>query len=252
MKSYMTTAFYGTTNKEGFISALQTAINNTKPYGIFAGDNLFTINRNLGFLDDLAFMAAFEKNTYSFDSDAETVEKSIIWRTHVLAWAAHSCLRLEGEFVECACYKGTSAKILCEYLDFNKTGKHYYLYDLFEHDDTMDHHNMPEHGVHLYEQVKQRFKEFPNVHVTKGSVPEVLLQIAPEKIAFMHLDINSADAEIGALKVLFDRIVPGGLIVLDDYGWLGYRGQKLAEDIFFGEKGYRVLELPTGQGLLIK
>jgi len=68
----------------------------------------------------------------------------------------------------------------------------------------------------------------------------------------MHLDLNNADAEIGALKLLFERMVPGAVLVLDDYGWLAYRAQKLAEDPWFAQRGYRVLELPTGQGLLIK
>ena len=111
---------------------------------------------------------------------------------------------------------------------------------------------MPEHGAGLYEQVKKRFADLPNVTVTKGSVPEVLHTVALEKISFLHLDINSAAAEIGALELLFDRVVPGGVVVLDDYGWIAYREQKAAEDPFFLDRGYRVMELPTGQGLLIK
>jgi hypothetical protein len=47
-------------------------------------------------------------------------------------------------------------------------------------------------------------------------------------------------------------MIPGAVLVLDDYGWLGYRQQKLAEDPWFAQRGYRVLELPTGQGLIIK
>jgi len=109
-----------------------------------------------------------------------------------------------------------------------------------------------EHGADLFGKVTQRFADLKNVHVTQGSVPEILYQVAPEKIAFLHLDINSAAAEIGALEFLFDRIVPGGVIVLDDYGWLFYRAQKEAEDPFFAARGCRVLELPTGQGMVIK
>ena len=246
MKNHLTTAFYGAENHEAFVAGIQQAIYQIPPHGIFTGDNLFTFSRNLSFLDDAEFMAAFEKN-------AETeIEKSIIWRIHVLCWAARNGMRLEGDFVECACYKGTSARVVCDYLDFGNSGKQYYLYDLFEHDAEMDHHGMPEHGADLYGKVKQRFADLQNVHVTQGSVPEILHQVAPEKIAFLHLDINSAAAEIGALELLFERIVPGGMIILDDYGWLGYRAQKEAEDPFFAARGYRVLELPTGQGMVIK
>jgi hypothetical protein len=88
--------------------------------------------------------------------------------------------------------------------------------------------------------------------VTQGRVPEILHEIAPEKIAFLHLDLNNASAELGALELLFDRVVPGGSIVFDDYGWHVYRAQKLAEDAFLNPRNYHVLELPTGQGLLIK
>lgn len=252
MKNHLTNCFYGAANGAEFIKGIQAAINQLTPQGIFAGDNLFTFSRNLGFLDDVAFMQAFESNIRNDGTPESEVERSIIWRTHVLAWAASSCLCLKGDFVECACYRGTSAKILCDYLDFNKTGKHYYLYDMFEHQEGSGYLQMQSHGAKLYEEVKRRFVEYPNVHVTQGSVPEVLHTIAPESISFMHLDINSVEAEIGALLVLFDRIVPGGMIVLDDYGWLGYRAQKLAEDPFFAERGLRVLELPTGQGLVIK
>jgi len=181
------------------------------------------------------------------------VEQACLWRISVVAWGALNGMRLDGDFVECACYKGTTARIVCDYLDFAQhPERHYYLYDLFDHDPNMPHHSMPEHSKQLYAWVKQRFADTPNVTVTQGKVPDALELAAPEKIAFMHLDLNNADAEIGALKLLFERMVPGAVLVLDDYGWLAYRAQKLAEDPWFAQRGYRVLELPTGQGLLIK
>ena len=64
--------------------------------------------------------------------------------------------------------------------------------------------------------------------------------------------MNNAEAERGALERLFGRVSRGAAIVFDDYGWDGYRDQKDAADAFLGERGYRVLELPTGQGLVIK
>lgn len=43
------------------------------------------------------------------------------------------------------------------------------------------------------------------------------------------------------------------MIILDDYEWsMIYRPQKLAEDPWFEARGYRVMPLPTGQGLVIK
>lgn len=74
----------------------------------------------------------------------------------------------------------------------------------------------------------------------------------PERIAYLHIDLNSANAKISVLEVLFDRVVSGGVIVFDDYGWKSFSRQREAEDRFMAERGYRILELPTGQGLVIK
>lgn len=245
MKSHLGAMFYAVKNIDSFRVGIKTLIDSCYPHGTFTGDNLIVLARNLSFLDNESFMTAFNKSMVG-----ET-EQSLIWRTYVLCWAAKNGLRLEGDFVECACYKGDSARVVCDYLKFSKCDKKYYLYDLFEHELSMDHHHMLEHSGDLYQKVKRRFVDHKNVVVTQGAVPEILHQVAPEKISFLHLDLNGAAAEIGALELLFDKIVPGGILVLDDYGWLAYREQKEAEDIFFAERGYQVLELPTGQGLVI-
>jgi hypothetical protein len=239
--------FWGVSNP-GFIQGIQQAVNHATGDGIYAGDNLFTIGRNLGFLENQRFMEACRKHLET------NVEQAIVWRIYVLAWAAESVLsrKIPGDFVECACYKGTSARITCDYVDFASSGRHYYLYDLFEHDEAMVHHAMPEHSSSLYERVKARFAEMPNVTITKGSVPQVLDEVSPSAVAFLHIDMNNAPAEIGALEHLFDRLAPGGILILDDYGWLAYREQKLAEDPWLAARGYHVLELPTGQGLVFK
>ena len=111
---------------------------------------------------------------------------------------------------------------------------------------------LPAHSPELFERVRARFQPWNNVSVTRGKVPAILAEVAPDSIAFLHIDMNNADAERGALESLFDRVSPGGMIVLDDYGWTGYRAQKLAADVFMRDHGLLVLELPTGQGLVVK
>ena len=44
----------------------------------------------------------------------------------------------------------------------------------------------------------------------------------------------------------------GGVVVFDDYGWKLFEKQKIAEDDFMRGRGYEILELPTGQGLVTK
>jgi O-methyltransferase len=104
----------------------------------------------------------------------------------------------------------------------------------------------------LYESVRERFARFTNVTVVKGVLPEALDRAAPERIGFLHIDLNSPRAEIGVLGRVFDRVSPGGVIVFDDYGWKMFHKQKEAEDDFMRRRGYEIIELPTGQGLVVK
>ncbi len=248
MPNYSEPVFYGPVNSKAFLQGIQHSVNQlpSPTTGVFIGDQLFTIGRNLSFLENERFMTTFKRHAQT------SLEKSVIWRTYVLAWAAERGMKLTGDFVECGAYKGISARILADYLNFKDCDKRFYLYDLFEHSPDMNHHNMPEHGEGLYDQVCARFGDLDNVSVIKGSVPDTLSESEPKKIAFLHIDMNNAEAELGALKTLFGRVCDGAFVVLDDYGWLGYRQQKIVEDEFFSEAGYQVLELPTGQGLVIK
>lgn len=248
MNNHLSKVFWGTKDPDEFITGVQHCVDNlASPAGIYTGDNLFTFHRNLSFMEDEPFMAAWTLHA------TDIVEHAILWRTSVLLGGVRNGLKLQGDFVEGGCYKGTSVRILCDAVKFNTVGKQWYLYDLFDHDpSSMSHHRMPEHSVQLYQTVVDRFADSPNVLVRRGRIPEVLLEDAPERIAFMHLDMNNAEAEVGALEVLWERMVPGAMLVLDDYGWLAYRQQKLAEDAWLQARGFHVIELPTGQGLVIK
>jgi hypothetical protein len=112
---------------------------------------------------------------------------------------------------------------------------------------------MPELGPQLFERVRHKFAHYSQVRIVKGLIPESFKDNCPDRIAYLHIDLNQAPAEIAALDHTFDRVVPGGMVILDDYEWAGvYRPQKLAEDEWFDARGYRVMPLPTGQGLIVK
>lgn len=241
--------FFGLKDRAGFVAALKTAFASFLPQwrrGIFTGDNLITFSKNLSFLSDRPFMDAVARHATT------EIERSILWRTAVLVWAARNGLRREGDFVECGCYRGTSARIICDTLDFGATGRGYWLYDLFEYPPGSTHTHMPGMGESLFDEVKARFADLPLARVVRGAVPASLEGNSPDRIAFLHIDMNYAPAEIGALEALFDRVSPGGAIVLDDYGYYGYVAQRDAERAWFAARGYDVIELPTSQGLVIK
>ncbi|MEM7236489.1 MAG: TylF/MycF/NovP-related O-methyltransferase, partial [Pseudomonadota bacterium] len=223
---------------------------------VYAQDNLIGLQRSAGFEDDPRFRAAF-------DAHARTdQEKSLMWRLHTLIWAAENCLDVSGDFVECGVWHGFSFAVITEYLRFETVKKQLYLYDTFRGiPDALNSENRSNKVYQLeaaadpdatVKQVREVFARFPNVEIVQGIVPDTLAEACPDAISFLHLDMNSAASEIAALEHLYDRLSPGAMVILDDYGWTGYAAQKQAEDAFFAAKGQLVLELPTGQGLVLK
>jgi O-methyltransferase len=216
----------------------------------FSGDMLITFQRNMGFHEDARFMQAFNAEA------GDEQEKSLVWRLHVLCWCARNCLRREGDFVECGVYRGFSTAVAARYLDFGSRAKQWYLYDTFsgipadQLNPGADHPDVYQ-AQDLYESCRARFAQYANVHVIRGRVPEILRERAPDKVAFLHLDMNSALAESAALEFFAERFSPGAMVLMDDYGWRAYRPQKLAADAFFGKRDCPIVELPTGQGLAV-
>ncbi len=244
--SFMTPVFWGLDDYDRFVVKVKD-LTEMMPDGFHASDNFITWGRNNSMFDDEKFVYAWESNVES-DSD-----KGIVWRRYILATSAYHCAQLEGDFVECGAYTGVGVKTVVDYLGGVNFPKKFWAYDVFEHKEGMANSPMPEVGPQLYARVLRKFASYPNVRVVRGLIPSSFEGNCPEKIAYLHIDLNQAPAEIAALEHLFDRVVPGGMVILDDYEWSGvYRPQKLAEDEWFDKRGYRVMPLPTGQGLVIK
>ncbi|HXM19329.1 MAG TPA: class I SAM-dependent methyltransferase [Candidatus Tumulicola sp.] len=173
-------------------------------------------------------------------------EVDVQWRAYVCCWAASHAARLEGDFVECGVNRGANARAIVDYLDFARLPKTFYLLDLFADSDPSG------SGDDLYEDVIRTFRDFPNVRLVRGRIPGTLPMVTPAKVCFLAIDMNDAGPEIAAAEHFWDILVPGAIIVLDDYGDRLFWRQKVAFDHFAQRVGVEVLSLPTGQGLILK
>ena len=229
------------------------------------GDRLLTIDKTAGFLAEPAFKAAFDTVRGSHQCDQYVGPHTIAWRLNTLCWAARCALKAGGDFVECGVFKGDMAWVVLHTLG-PETIPAFYLYDSFEgfsdrYSDASDYPlsegffdfaNKHYRVDGMYEYVRDRYAHLANVRVIRGFLPEALDQSCPERIGFLHVDLNSPRAEVAVLERLFDRVVPGGVIVFDDSGWKLFEKQTVAEDEFMRARGYEILELPTGQGMVVK
>ncbi len=102
------------------------------------------------------------------------------------------------------------------------------------------------------DRVKRNLSEFAdNVVYHKGYIPASLSSrpVAPRKIEYLHIDLNSARATLEALKFFFPRVQRGGVILFDDYGSVFYKDTKKIVDKFFADKPGILMPLPTGQAI---
>lgn len=227
----------------------------------YSNDLLYTFH-NSDFLKNPLFVESYElgKNT---DGGTLLKDYDIQWRIHVLCWAAKHAMHLEGDFVDCGVHTGIFARAVVNYTDFQLSEKKYFLLDTFNgldekysNEEELKRNSLmgydKEDSNLLYKQVTKTFKDF-NVKIIKGSVPETLQYVDSNKVCYLSIDMNCVAPEVAALEFFWDKMVSGGIIILDDYGYANVTNeQKKAHDLFALSKNVEILTLPTCQGLLIK
>jgi O-methyltransferase len=222
--------------------------------------------KNPGFLNDPRFRSAYRRGMnsgHSFNSiEGSDHEIGIEWSVYICCWAAMQAARLPGDFVECGVNTGITSLAVCEYIDFNRTGKCFWLFDTFcgipeeqmnEKEKALDRQRYNSWWYSdCWEQTKANFAAFPKASLIRGTVPPSLATVQIDKVCYLSIDMNIAYPERAAVEFFWPKLVPGAVVILDDYAWKDHEEQKRAMDEFATSQGVSVLTLPTGQGMLIK
>jgi hypothetical protein len=230
----------------------------------YNNDSLAVWRKDVSFLQEPAFVEAYEIGMDSGHkigrAKGSNVDIHIEWRVQVVLWAAWHARQLPGSFVECGVNTGIFSLAICNYVDFNSTGKDFFLFDTYE--------GIPEEQAKegekdqvraseltyedCYDVACRNFEPFPRAKLVRGKVPDTLNSVDIDEICYLSIDMNIVEPEIAAIEFFWDKLVPGAPVLLDDYGWLPHALQKEAMDRFASEKGVKILNIPTGQGLLLK
>jgi O-methyltransferase len=229
----------------------------------YHADRLAVWGKNPGFLKDPKFIKAYEAG-YMTNHNFKNTDPDLRWRGHVYTWAAMQAQHLEGDFVECGVNAGIFSKSICHYLDFNSLDKKFFLLDTYEgipveQMTEAEKNGMPAwHNQHsyttpnLYEQVKADFALFKGAQVIKGKVPDTLSQVTSDKICYLSIDMGIVHPELATLEYFWDKLVPGAVVVINHYAFAAYNELQKAHDAFVAKHKQLVLNLPTGQGVIIK
>ena len=177
---------------------------------------------------------------------------------------------IPGDIVECGVWKGGMSMSMALVNLRHNTQRHFWLFDTFEglpeptsefDDENAKKHYSDLNAGHMTEKIRNslpnrgmeegkwnygpldvvknnmRYTTYPreNIHFVKGKVEETLLNsVLPEKIAILRLDTDWYESTKAELDILWDRLQPGGILLVDDY--CRWKGAKTAVDNFFDSK----------------
>jgi O-methyltransferase len=190
----------------------------------------------------------------SFKSEFARIEKWTVVsleRSYVLHQLALQALRLGGDFWECGVYRGGTAMLLAKIVREN--GPKLRLFDTFEGmpdtDGGKDFHVKGDFSDTSMEAVRSRIPgDFVRFH--KGFMPETFAGLEDSRIAFAHIDVDIYKSIVDCCDFIFPRLLVGGFMIFDDYGFPSCPGARKAVDDFFRDRRAVPLVLDTGQAIV--
>ena len=216
----------------------------------FMADGLVVWGRVIGWIKDKRYMNAVSS------SQPDVRDSSIAWRTHTACWASRLACNVQGDFLEIGCYEGYTASVVRCFLgeDFTVFGgkRRYFWFDRFSGGGSQK--TVALDQSNSYEVCSKRASKFSDVEVVKGDVLETLLNnesFSSRQFAFVHFDLNDFQVEFEVLKFVMRRVAKGGVLLFDDFSMVPFTKQNILYRKYFKSLNLEVLELPTGQGLVV-
>lgn len=212
-------------------------------------------NKNLFWHKDSSFLDVFRQ----FNPGATRIPD----RKYQLFSMARAVSYLAGDTVECGVLEGASSFLIC-HANLGKPGDFYHhVFDSFQGLSEAGKYDKPtteeariwsagELAVPL-ETVQANLSRFNFVKYYKGWIPDRFAEVADRKFSLVHIDVDFYQPTLDALTFFYERTVPGGFIICDDYGFNNCAGSKKAFDEFLDTKPEQhVISLTTGQGFIVK
>jgi len=164
-----------------------------------------------------------------------------------------------GDILEVGVYQGGTLKFIAQVCAGLEARRAIFGLDTFRGHAGITQEDGPSHfeGMfkdHGLEEISDYLKDEQDVTLVAGDVRETLDGVLAriDRIAFVHLDLDLYEPTAFSLPRLAGKVVPGGIILLDDYGFITCPGAKKATDEFLKAGGFTHFHLLTGQCILIK
>lgn len=167
---------------------------------------------------------------------------------------SHQALSIEGEFAEVGVFLGGTAGLIGEILQ--NTNRQFHLFDTFQGmpatDPNQDLHQAGDFADTSLSGVQEHLKAYRNLRFHQGVFPDTSRGLESERFAFVHVDADIYRSVWDCCEFFYPRLTPGGVMIFDDYGFIGTPGSRKAVDSFFANLPETPCYLPTGQCLVVR
>jgi O-methyltransferase len=174
----------------------------------------------------------------------------ILWKT------LQQALHLPGEFLECGVFRGGTALLEAATLQQHQQTRPLRLFDTFagmpEVRSDLDRYQPGDFSRTSVDFVRKLLAPYPFVSLHPGFIPDSFAGLPIEKIAWAHIDVDIYQSVRDCIDYIYPRLVPGGIMVFDDYGFPSCPGARRAVDEAFASLPEIPLCLLTAQCLVIK
>jgi predicted O-methyltransferase YrrM len=177
-------------------------------------------------------------------------------------YALHQAVRhvldrgVPGDLVECGVWRGGSSMVMAKALAAaGDADRRLYLYDTYEGMSEPTDRDRDPGGRSAEDLLRTHDKDDPiwaeasleevrhnlstcgldpdRVEFVKGKVEDTIPATLPSKIALLRLDTDWYESTRHELEHMFPLLVPGGVLIIDDYGH--WQGARTAVDEYFAE-----------------
>jgi len=175
-------------------------------------------------------------------------------RCYMLYQCALQASRLGADAAEVGVYRGGTARLIAAaMLD---AGARVHLFDTFEGmpstDPAHDEHRQGDFSDTSLDAVRRNLAGLDNVAFYPGFFPATAPPVAHMRFALAHIDVDIYRSVLDCCAFFYPRMVTGGTMVFDDYGFDTCPGAKEGVDEFFRDTPERPIYLPSGQCVVVK
>lgn len=191
---------------------------------------------------------------------------SLSWRHYIVYWTAMYAARFSNfsklNLVEAGVCDGLTINFamsavkdeMGENCDFEA-----YLYDAWEgmKEENLTSQEKGRKGNYSYlslEQTKLNLKEFEkDCSFIQGHIPDVFVKHSgPSELSWLHIDLNASVPTLKTLEHFAPKLLPGGVVLFDDYAHRGFKETKEVADKYCSQMDGLLLPFPTGQAVFFK